>query len=139
MPTQTIKTKRTKPIRKRCRSRKHHMRPIAQTGGGLLPKFGADTIIKLTELPTVKAQFVNIPVLANEQGVTEVKNKYGKSTEELYDIITPADGSEVKVWSHGTGPEAARTVTAGIPGRHVYLTAGPTRPPEIIGIVDRTK
>jgi len=107
-----------------------------------MPKLGADIIIKLSEQPEVKAQISRTQVLANEQGVNAVKSKYssnGFATEELYDIITPADGSGVKVWSHGTGAPAARTITAGIPGRHVYLTAGPTRAPEIVGIVNRIK
>jgi hypothetical protein len=99
----------------------------------------AKSIIQIASTQLMKTQIAASPILVNEAGVEAVKSKYGKSPEELYDIITPADGSGVKVWSHGTGVPAARTVTAGIPGRHVYLTAGPTRTPEIMGIVNRTK
>ena len=107
-------------------------------GSGMMSNQAAKSIVQTTNTQAMKAQIAASPVLINEAGVDAVKRMYGESTEELYDIITPSDGSGVKVWSHGTGPEAARTVTAGIPGRHVYLTAGPTRHPEIMGIVNRT-
>ena len=131
MPTQKTKRTTSKRRSRKCR------RPLL-TCGGIMPKFGADTIIKLSEIPTVKAQITSSPALANEDGVKAVKRAYNKSTEELYDIITPVDGSGVKVWSHGSGPAARDSVTAGIPGRHVYMTAGPTRAPELMGIVNRS-
>jgi hypothetical protein len=96
------------------------------------------SIINYLDLPTVKTQLQTIRELPNETGVAYVKTKYDKDvgTEPLYDIITPSDGSAVKVWSHGTGPGASASVTAGIPGKHVYITGGSA--PQVVGVVIRS-
>jgi len=104
-----------------------------------MPKFGADTIRKFLDLPSVTTQLQAMRELPNETGVAKVKTNYKKvNSEELYDIITPSDGSAVKVWSHGSGSAAIASVTAGMPGKHVYITGGPTKAPQVIGVVIRT-
>ena len=132
------RTRKSK-LTKRKRRTHTHKRAIL-TGGALMPKFGADTIRKFLELPTVKTQLQTMRELPNETGVTNVKTVYDTTlkTEELYDIITPSDGSPVKVWSHGSGPSASASVTAGIPGKHVYITGGPTKAPQVVGVVIRS-
>lgn len=124
------------------KSRRTHKRKRAiLTGGGLMPNFDADTIRKFLDLPAVKIQLQTMRELPNETGVTHVKNTYNKTlkTAELYDIITPSDGSAVMVWSHGIGPNASASVTAGIPGKHVYITRDPpSGAPQVVGVVIRS-
>jgi hypothetical protein len=97
------------------------------------------SIINYLNLPAVKTQLQTMRELPNETGVTNVKTNYQNvNTEALYDIITPSDGSPVKVWNHGTGTAAGDSVTAGIPGKHVYITGGPTKAPQVVGVVIRS-
>jgi hypothetical protein len=124
----------------RQKRRTHKRKRAILTGGALMPKFGADTIRKFLDLPAVKIQLQTVSELPNETGVANVKTVYDTTlkTEELYDIITPSDGSAVKVWSHGSGPSASASVTAGISGKHVYITGGPNKAPQVVGVVIRS-
>jgi hypothetical protein len=98
------------------------------------------SIINYLNLPAVKTQLQTMRELPNETGVANVKTVYDTTlkTEELYDIITPSDGSAVKVWNHGTCTSAGDSVTAGIPGKHVYITGGPNKAPQVVGVVIRS-
>ncbi len=133
------RTHKSRLTTRKRRTHKQRKRTVL-TGGGLMPKFGADTIRKFLDLPTVKTQLQTISELSNETGVINVKNVYNKTlnTEELYDIIIPSNGGAVKVWSHGSGPDASATVTASIPGKHVYITSGPNKAPQVVGVVIRS-
>lgn len=123
----------------RQKRRTHKRKRALLTGGsGFLSQSNSISILDYLNSPAIKTQLRTIRELPNETGVTNVKTVYSKTlkTEELYDIITPSDGSAVKVWSHGTGQSASASVTAGIPGKHVYITGGPD--PQVVGVVIRS-
>ncbi len=131
---------RKQTTRQKRRSHKQRKRAIL-TGSGLLSQTNSISILNYLDLPAVKTQLRTIRELPNETGVTNVKTAYSKTlkTEPLYDIITPSDGSAVKVWSHGTGQSASASVTAGIPGKHVYITRDPpSGAPQVVGVVIRS-
>ena len=130
--------KRQRPRQKYKSHKRRKLSPLTGGGDGPLGQTNSVSIINYLDLPAVKTQLQTIRELPNEIGVTNVKTVYDTSlkTEELYDIITPSDGSPVKVWSHGTGPGASASVTASIPGKHVYITSGPV--PQVVGVVIRS-
>ena len=92
----------------------------------------------------------NIQIIENEVGVQFIKNEYKRLTKKLkksvrlYDLIFPNKESLKNimrkdltiVWDHGnTVKEVNDTVTAGIPGLHLYVTDGGN----LVSIVKRTK
>jgi hypothetical protein len=131
----TQNRKQTTRQKRRTHKRK---RSILTGGSGFLSQSNSISILDYLNSPAIKTQLRTIRELPNETGVTNVKTAYSKTlkTEELYDIITPSDGSAVKVWSHGTGQSASASVTAGIPGKHVYITGG--QAPQVVGVVIRS-
>lgn len=113
--------------------------------GGMMSGTEATNIINLLNHPDVKAELGRTTPLANDVGVQSVKTAYGTSTDPLYDIIYPSDNTGTKVWSHGTGDAARDSVSAGIPGRHIYITVPASAantakalPPNIMGVVIRS-
>ena len=135
-----LNTKRQPKSLSRHQNRTKKARWVMRGCGGMMSGTDASTIIKVLNQPAMKTELGRTTPLANDAGVQSVKTAYGTSTDPLYDIIYPSDNSGTKVWSHGTGSEASNSVTAGIPGRHIYITI-PTSadtPARLMGIVIRS-